>query len=31
MVEMLSTFSTSPDKSLGFDDFSRIMVIAKLA
>jgi len=31
MVEMLSTFSTSPDKSVGFGDFSRIMVIAELA
>jgi len=31
MVEMLSTFSTSPDKSVSFDDFSRIMIAAKLA
>ncbi|KAF8804771.1 hypothetical protein BYT27DRAFT_7106309 [Phlegmacium glaucopus] len=31
MVEMLSTFSTSPDKSVSFDDFSRIMIVAKLA
>lgn len=31
MVEMLSTFSTSPDKSVSFDDFTRIMIVAKLA
>ncbi|EKM75672.1 hypothetical protein AGABI1DRAFT_132064 [Agaricus bisporus var. burnettii JB137-S8] len=31
MVEMLETFSTSPDKSMNFDDFCRMMVKAKLA
>lgn len=31
MVEMLETFSTSPDKSMNFDDFCRMMITAKLA
>ncbi|GLB39325.1 hypothetical protein LshimejAT787_0604870 [Lyophyllum shimeji] len=31
MVEMLDTFSTSPDKSVSLEDFGRIMVAAKLA
>ncbi|KAF8156673.1 hypothetical protein B0H34DRAFT_783083 [Crassisporium funariophilum] len=31
MVEMLKTFSTSPDKSMNLDDFSRMMITAKLA
>jgi hypothetical protein len=31
MVEMLETFSTSPDKSMSFEDFCRMMVVAKLA
>jgi hypothetical protein len=29
--EMLSLFSTSPDKSISFDDFTRVMILAKLA
>ncbi|KAF5380044.1 hypothetical protein D9615_006152 [Tricholomella constricta] len=31
MVEMLDAFSTSPDKSVGLEDFGRIMVAARLA
>jgi hypothetical protein len=31
MVEMLETFSTSSDKSMSFDDFCRMMIMAKLA
>ncbi|KAF5351083.1 hypothetical protein D9756_008454 [Leucocoprinus leucothites] len=31
MVEMLETFSTSPDKSMDFEDFCGMMVKAKLA
>ncbi|KAF8198634.1 hypothetical protein BJ912DRAFT_1055506 [Pholiota molesta] len=31
MVEMLSMFSTAPDKSVGLDDFTRMMIAAKLA
>ncbi|TFK43098.1 hypothetical protein BDQ12DRAFT_674389 [Crucibulum laeve] len=31
MVEMLELFSSSPDKSMNLDDFSRMMVAAKLA
>ncbi|KAF8067593.1 hypothetical protein FPV67DRAFT_1625682 [Lyophyllum atratum] len=31
MVEMLDTFSTSPDKSVSLQDFGRIMITARLA
>ncbi|KAF9476821.1 hypothetical protein BDN70DRAFT_811626 [Pholiota conissans] len=31
MVEMLSMFSTAPDKSMGLEDFTRMMIAAKLA
>lgn len=31
MIEMLDAFSTMPDKSVGLEDFGRIMVSAKLA
>ena len=31
MLEMLELFSTSPDKSMGFNDFCRMMITAKLA
>ncbi|KAF9459129.1 hypothetical protein BDZ94DRAFT_1172253 [Collybia nuda] len=31
MVEMLETFSTSPDKSMNLGDFERMMVTARLA
>ncbi|KIM44360.1 hypothetical protein M413DRAFT_379728 [Hebeloma cylindrosporum] len=31
MLEMLEMFSTSPDKSMDFDDFTRMMIVAKLA
>ncbi|KAF9063596.1 hypothetical protein BDP27DRAFT_1231852, partial [Rhodocollybia butyracea] len=31
MLEMLEVFSTSPDKSMGLQDFERMMVAAKLA
>ncbi|KAE9398371.1 hypothetical protein BT96DRAFT_920901 [Gymnopus androsaceus JB14] len=30
MLDMLDMFSTSPDKSMGFEDFERMMVAAKL-
>jgi len=30
MLEMLDVFSTSPDKSMGLEDFERMMVAAKL-
>jgi hypothetical protein len=30
-MEMLSEFSTSPDKSMSFADFGTMMVAAKLA
>ncbi|CAA7268500.1 unnamed protein product [Cyclocybe aegerita] len=31
MIEMLEMFSTSPDKSMSFDDFCRMMTTARLA
>ena len=31
MAEMLEVFSTAADKSMGLDDFERMMVAAKLA
>jgi len=31
ITEMLLLFSTSPDKSMSLDDFTRMMVMAKLA
>ncbi|KDR72479.1 hypothetical protein GALMADRAFT_73858 [Galerina marginata CBS 339.88] len=31
MVEMLDMFSTSPDKSMDLNDFTRMMIMAKLA
>lgn len=30
MLDMLDAFSTSPDKSMGLEDFERMMVVAKL-
>ena len=30
MAEMLEAFSTAADKSMGLDDFERMMVAAKL-
>lgn len=30
-MEMLTEFSTSPDKSVSLSDFERIMMVAKLA
>jgi hypothetical protein len=31
MLEMLEMFSSSPDKSMNFDDFSYMMIAARLA
>jgi hypothetical protein len=31
MLEMLEMFSTSPDKSMNLNDFTRMMIAAKLA
>jgi hypothetical protein len=31
MLDMLEMFSTSPDKTMGFEDFSGMMMTAKLA
>jgi len=31
MIEMLDSFSSAPDKSIGLADFGRIMVAAQLA
>lgn len=31
MVEMLEMFSSNPNKTMDFDDFTRMMITAKLA